>query len=301
MLNINRAMKNNRLMKAATGMSIKEFKLLEPTFNKIVYEYFNNKPRQRAVGAGRKGALVDYSGKLFFILFYLKAYPTYDIAGLMFGADRSRCCNWAQDCLPLLEKALGRTVQLPKRKIHSMEEFFEMFPEGKDLFVDGTERRTQRPKKNKKQLKRYSGKKKTHTRKNLVACDEKGRILLVSPTKDGKIHDIKQFKKWQLGEYIPKDVVLWTDKGFIGVEKSLRHDNHVMIPHKKPRGKELTSEQRQENKVISGIRIVVEHAIGGIKRFSSMSATYRNKKGQDDKMISLCAGLWNFHLQYATC
>ena len=58
-----------------------------------------------------------------------------------------------------------------------------------------------------------------------------------------------------------------------------------MIPHKKPRGKALTFQQKQENKVISGIRIVVEHAISRIKRFGVMSNTYRNRKGQDDSMI----------------
>jgi hypothetical protein len=301
MLKISRALKNERLMRALTGMNIKEFKVLEPIFNQIMFEYFNNKPRKRAVGGGRKGALRDYSGKLFYILFYLKAYPTYDVAGFIFGADRSQCCSWTQEYLPLLEKALGRTIQLPKRKIRSVEEFFEIFPECKDLFVDGTERRSQRPKKAKKQEKLYSGKKKAHTRKNIIACDENRRILLVSPTKGGRVHDIKQFKKWQVGESIPKHVALWCDKGFTGVGQSLRHDGPVVTPHKKPRGKELSSEQREDNKIICGIRMVVEHAIGGVKRFGSMSQVYRNKKGQDDQMILICSALWNLHLQYATC
>lgn len=301
MLKISRALKNNRLMQALTGMSTKAFKALEPIFSEIMFEYFNNKPRQRAVGGGRKGALGDYSGKLFYILFYLKAYPTYDIAGFIFGADKSQCCTWTKEYLPLLEKALGRTIQLPKRKIRSVEEFFEMFPECKDLFVDGTERRTQRPKKAKNQQKLYSGKKKAYTRKNIIACDENRRILFVSPTKGGRVHDLKQFKKWQLGEGIPKHVTLWGDKGFIGVSQSLRHGSPVVTPHKKPRGKEMSLEQRQDNKVISGIRMVVEHAIGGIKRFGSMSNVYRNKKGQDDQMILVCSALWNLHLQYAAC
>lgn len=52
-----------------------------------------------------------------------------------------------------------------------------------------------------------------------------------------------------------------------------------MIPQKKPRGKALTFEQKQENKVISGIRIVVEHDINGVKRFGAMSNIYRNRRG----------------------
>jgi hypothetical protein len=38
MLNINKAFKNNRLMKALTGLIIAEFKLPEPVFPKVLYE-----------------------------------------------------------------------------------------------------------------------------------------------------------------------------------------------------------------------------------------------------------------------
>jgi hypothetical protein len=38
------------------------------------------------------------------------------------------------------------------------------------------------------------------------------------------------------------------------------------MPTKKPKGKELTEEQKLENKKISSFRILVEHAIGGVKR-----------------------------------
>lgn len=74
-----------------------------------------------------------------------------------------------------------------------------------------------------------------------------------------------------------------------------------MTSHKKLRGKALTFQQKQENKVISGIRIVVEHAISRIKRFRVMSNTYCNRKGQDDSMIHLCVSLSNFHLQHSDC
>lgn len=297
-MNIRRAFKNNRLMKSLTGMSINEFNLLVPIFDLIVYENKVSKRRERAVGGGQKGALVDGSEKLFFILLYLKTYPTCDFGGFIFDVDRSRICKWAKSYMPLLEKALGRSVALPKRKISSMKEFLELMPEAKDLFIDGTERRVQRPKSGKTQKKRYSGKKKMHTRKNTVVCDEEGKIIFLSPTKGGKLHDLPQLKKSGFLDYIPKGVVLWLDKGYLGIQKYFKNNNKLMIPHKKPKGKELTPAQKAENRIISGIRIRIEHAIGGIKRFAIMSNTYRNKKGQDDAAIQLCAALWNFHLQY---
>ena len=299
MLDVNRVMWNARQLKAVIGISRAEFEVLSETFADLLYEHLSKKPRQRGVGGGRKGVLKDSCYKLFFILFYIKVYPTFDLAGFIFGADKSRCCTWFQDLLPLLEKALGRRVELPKRKVRSIEEFSEAFPGLKDIFVDGAERRVQRSKIHHKQAKKYSGKKKTHTRKNLVACDEQGKILLVSPTKGGKIHDLTCFKKWGLGRHIPDDVVLWADKGFTGV-KHFCNSSNIIIPHKKkPRGV-LTPEQREDNKIISGLRIVVEHAIGGIKRFGCMSSIYRNRKGQDDRMVTVCSGIWNLHLQMRT-
>ncbi|MDR2780992.1 MAG: transposase family protein, partial [Holosporaceae bacterium] len=63
------------------------------------------------------------------------------------------------------------------------------------------------------------------------------------------------------------------------------------ILHQKPRKKELTDAQKAENKVISGIRMVVEHAIGGIKRFRCITDTFRSKFGKDDQMIVVAAAL----------
>ncbi len=66
-------------------------------------------------------------------------------------------------------------------------------------------------------------------------------------------------------EIFPKGITLWLDLGFTGVDKDYP-DASVMMPKKKPRGKELTGKEKAQNKVISSIRVRVEHAIGGIKR-----------------------------------
>ena len=70
-----------------------------------------------------------------------------------------------------------------------------------------------------------------------------------------------------------------------------------MRPIKRMPGKKLTDEQKQENRVISGLRMVVENAIAGIKRFGSLTQVYRNHKGQDDSYMVIASGLWNYHLQ----
>jgi hypothetical protein len=60
--------------------------------------------------------------------------------------------------------------------------------------------------------------------------------------------------------------------------------------------KHLTAEEKSNNAVISGIRMTVEHAINGVKRFAIIANPFRNKNGKDDKFTEICAGLWNWHL-----
>ena len=59
----------------------------------------------------------------------------------------------------------------------------------------------------------------------------------------------------------------------------------------------MTAEQKENNRIISGIRVVSEHAIGGFKRFKAASDIYRNKLTNfDDLLTEVSIGLWNFHL-----
>jgi hypothetical protein len=153
------AFRDERLLKSLTGVSLKEFETLLPTFEKILFEIQNSKERQRAVGGGCKGILRDSRHKLFFILFYIKAYPTFDVAAFIFGTVRSATFDWKNKLLPVLERALDRVVTLPRRQIRSVEEFLRLFPDVRDIFVDGTERPVQRPRKIKaiRRLERRSG------------------------------------------------------------------------------------------------------------------------------------------------
>ena len=48
--------------------------------------------------------------------------------------------------MPILEKVLGKEVVLPARQIKSAEEFIRLFPEIKEVFIDGTERPVERSK-----------------------------------------------------------------------------------------------------------------------------------------------------------
>ncbi|MCK5176254.1 MAG: transposase, partial [Candidatus Aenigmarchaeota archaeon] len=186
-----------------------------------------------------------------------------------------------QRLTPILEQTLGRKLVLPKRQIRTLDELTSLFPELFDIFVDGTERPMQRPKNKDKQKNNYSSKKKKHTRKNTIISDKNKRIVYLGPTAEGKKHDYSMFK-----DEIPSDIKskhkskkhnFWMDLGYMGVEKDYPNIN-IIMPKKKPKGKELTENEKKNNQIISGFRVKAEHAIGGIKRLRITTDVFRNKK-----------------------
>lgn len=286
----------SRVSMAVPGVTRDEFFQLLPGFSKCLIEHrIRLTPlRQRKVGGGRKGDLPADEDKLIYILMYLKLYPTYDALAVLANHQRSKCGDSVKLLLPVLEKTLGRTLALPKRPGHSLEEIFRDHPEIKDAFIDGSERRVQKPRNIKKRNKLYSGKKKATTRKVIIVSDERKRVLYMSKTKSGRRHDKRIADKENIFEGIPPNVAVWTDSGFQGAKK--QHRNTVM-PVKSSKNKPLTAEQKENNRTISAIRVVSEHAIGGFKRFKAASDIYRNKLPNfDDLLTEVSIGLWNFHL-----
>ena len=289
--------KDERQMKALTGLSSEEFSKLSESFEETLKKNQESKKtnQKRASGGGAKHTLKTGMEKLFFILLYLKVYPTYDVIAAMFGVDRSQVCRWVQEFVPVLTKTLDNEAVLPLRKIESYDEFIINFPETDEVYIDGTERPTQRSSDNEVQKEHFSGKKKGHTHKNLILSDAIRRVLVLGDTEPGKNHDYGMFKR--LNPQIPPFVVNWVDLGFQGIEKDFP-SLEVVIPNKKPRGEELTVEQKAENTMVARVRILSEHAIGGIKRLKAVTDTFRNRiKHFADSFMLFGCGLWNFHLK----
>lgn len=296
MLNLERALKQERLLRAMTGLNQKAFKALLPSFSTTYEQAVLQSPRQRALGGGRKARLRNPQAKMFYILFYFKCYPTFDLAGLLFDLDRAQAHYWMHRLQPILEDALGEKMALPERKLTSIEVFRERFPGVERVMIDGTERPIQRPQDPEQQKLNYSGKKRRHTRKHLAAVDECKRILVLSKAREGKLHDKKLHDEDDVGS-VPDEIPVELDLGFLGVQK--QYDN-IRIPHKKPRGGELTEEQKAENRALSQSRVVCENAFAGVKRYGAVSAVYRNRIEEfDDHLMLTATGLWNFYLMAA--
>lgn len=128
--------------------------------------------------------------------------------------------------------------------------------------------------------------------KNDLLCTADKRILWLSKTYDGSIHDKKILDLEPLS--LPSGTTLWQDTGFLGYNPE---NVTIMMPTKKPKGKLLTDRQKEENRKISRFRILVEHAIGGVKKCRIVKERFRCRKfGFDDLVMLIACGLHNFRI-----
>ena len=152
-----------------------------------------------------------------------------------------------------------------------------------ELIVDSCEQPRERPKEYEEQKKYYSGKKKNHTLKNqLIVLPDGKDIVDVIAGKPGPKSDINIFREQQQG--FNSSQKFNGDKGYIG-------ENSIKTPHKKPKNKELTSQQKQENKNFSSERIFVEHIIRLIKIFKIAQERFRLKPRKYEQIIFTICGL----------
>ena len=108
----------------------------------------------------RNGKLNSVKKKLFFVLYYLKTYPTFDEIGYVFWLSRSATCDEIHILVPILQKTFEALWVSPKRTIESPQDWQEAFGRNiEELIVDATERKHFRHKDNDKQKEHYSGKK----------------------------------------------------------------------------------------------------------------------------------------------
>ncbi len=199
--------------------------------------------------------------------------------------------------MPILEAALGEKKALPERQINCVQTFIERFPGVERVIMDGTERPVQRPTDSEKQKLNYSGKKKRHTSQHLAAVNQNKQVLVLTQAREGKLHDKKFHDEEKLIGSIPVEIPIEVDSGFQGIQH--QYEN-IRIPHKRPKGGELTEQQKTENRTLSQSRVVCENAFAGVKRYGAVNQIYRNHKNDfDDKLMLTATGLWNLYLMAA--
>lgn len=117
-----------------------------------------------------------------------------------------------------------------------------------------------------------------------------GQVICVHQAK-GSVHDLELFRQSRVR--INRFIIVVGDKGYQGIAEL--HKNSL-TPYKKPKGGELTLEQKAFNSTLSKIRILIEHVNRRIKRFKMFQCRYRNKQRKHHKRISLICGIHNFEI-----
>src|SRR5215475_9512793 len=161
------SIRDERQMKALTGLSQPQFDHLLPFFSAI-YETTQQKTyaegvasgtRRRKPGGGSKGKLPTMAEKLQFVLSYYKTYPTFDVLGTQFAMARSKAHENLHKLSPILYDTLVSLDLMPYRELSAPEELKAALQGGERLLMDATERAYHRSQDETKQREHYSGKK----------------------------------------------------------------------------------------------------------------------------------------------
>ena len=91
---------------------------------------------------------------------------------------------------------------------------------------------------------------------------------------------------------LPEQLCL-VDKGYQGIGKL--HQSSC-LPTKKPRQGELTKDERQHNRCLARLRIIVEHVNRRLKIFRILAERYRNRRKRFGLRFNLISAILNVEL-----
>ena len=155
---------DERQLKALIWLAEEEFiflsELFETAEDEMKKESYqerlkNNNWKNVRIGSNSGNSKLKTSEeKLFFLLSYLKGYPTFDVHGFNFWLCRSWACQRIHNLLPVLQRLLQKLWASPKRILEKPDDLKEAFWwDILELIVDWTERKHFRHKKDSLQKK----------------------------------------------------------------------------------------------------------------------------------------------------
>ena len=119
----------------------------------------------------------------------------------------------------------------------------------------------------------------------------KTRQIIDTRFAKGARHDFSLFKHSKTD--LPEAVECLGDSGYQGL--LALHENS-RTPFKKPKGGELSEEQKQFNRELASERVVIEHITRHLKIFRILAERYRNRCRRFMLRVNLIAGLYTYAL-----
>lgn len=293
-----------------TGLTVEHFQTLTsrltPRWVEAERARLSRRPRQRALGAGRKHKLLTLEDKLLCLLVCYRFALTDEWLGGLFGLDASTACRLPAKLEPLLEQAADPTLRLSLRrrlppgakKIGAWEELVDVCPECAAVVTDATEQPRQRPPR-RSQRRWCSGTRKRHTVKTQLTVTRRGRILAVSRRVPGRVHDEALFQREGPARPLPRASRHDADLGYEGAPAD-SPDQPLLVPVKRRRNhRVLTRAERRFNRAHARLRIIVERVLSRMKKHHLLAQVYRHRIADDNRRFRNVAALVNFRLALA--
>ena len=250
--------------------------------NQKLAEIEKQKTRIISGGGGRKPKL-SLKEQIILTLVYLRHLTTFQLLGVQFGVSESTANDIFNYWFPLMRELLPSSILEQVKKNSSDYEIVKEILTEYELIVDTSEQNRERPGNYQDQEKYYSGKNKSHTFKNQFITLPSGRdIVDVVAGDPGPKSDINIFREQQ--RKFADEQKFKGDLSYIG-------EASISTPHKKPKNKQLTPEQKQENKEFSAVRVFVEHVIRIVKIFRVAQERFRLKPDKYEQIILTICGL----------
>jgi hypothetical protein len=297
-LHYQRLSRHPTIFHAMTGLTIPQFDALVrdalPVYAAAETARLDRPHRQRAVGGGHPFALARRDHLLMAVV-WLRRYPINAVLGYLFAVEETTALRTVRRVVPVLEQLGLDTMRLPdpgRGKRANLDVLLRETP-GLAVVVDTYEQRVQRHKQRGEADRWYSGKKKAHTAKTQVTVDERdGRIVDIAPDVPGPTADITVLKGSGMLARLPQGVGVLGDLGYVGME-GLAPGVQGATPRRKPRGRPRTAEDVAYNTAFARRRVVVEHSIGRMRCYESVTQRDRHQRRGLTARNRAVAGLVN--------
>ena len=238
---------------------------------------------------------------LLMTLMRIKGSPTQGQLSASFDISPPIVSSYLAFMRSILQDILPTARKLFKKMHKDSSVVKKLIPDNK-ILIDGTVTPVQRLEDAQQEV--YSDKNK-HGYNTLILANTDGMIIGASTPAEGSSHDMAVLDKFKpeldglfnsLGKKA-KNLQLYSDKGFIGIDK--RFPNISMKQSsKKPKSGPLIGKENSRNKKINRIRIGVEHTIERIKRFGVTTTPYDDTIEEFDVNMQIVTGLVNLKLAH---
>ena len=287
-----------QLLRQLTTLSLSEFdnlvRKLEPEWRQREEARLTRPGRKRAIGQGHPYFSKSFADLVLFLVVYTRTSCSNVLLSIVFGLTEPTVISLSKKLLPLLQDRFIPETRLrkPKAKINTLDDLVATYPELVDIVLDGAAVKTRRPKR--RQAKNYSGKSKRHEKKIVLGVNRVDHIIVArTRLRPGAVHDKRVLDEDPLHQQLDNQPKLTkrADSAWTGEDKKLGW----LVNRRARRNYPLTKRQKKENKRLSKIRIVVEHAIRRVKVFRRIGETTMFRaRGKLDQVLNAAINLANY-------